>query len=200
MALYPVSPPPVYGYESWPEELVTRTGAREPIVQVRDVWNTTVFHARLRYDGRRDTVLAIESFYLQHRLVTFAFFDADVGYGYGLLLHRNNTGAIISTAPGGITTFALPAKLASEIVVRVNDAVVDPADYTITPGTSFDGRDKIVFGTAPTAGHSMRVDLKGNRSYNCMFLGPPRKRRLGPQRMSYDVDLIENPEERLNAT
>lgn len=199
MATFPTAPGPAYGYDSWHDELVTRTDARVPVVQVRDVWNTTLFRASLRYDGRTDTVLAIESFYLQNRLDAFDFFDPDKGWGFGLLVHRNSTGIVVSTSVGTSLNYALPAVDTSNVVVYDDGVVVDPSQYTISAGAGYGGRDRLTFNSAPVAGSVLRVDLYGRRTYRCRFAGPPRKRRVGPSRSVYTVDLIEDPEDRLNA-
>ena len=146
---FPVTPPPIYGYESWHEELVLRSQGRVPVRQLRDVWNTTVFRASLRFDGRIDSVLLIESFWLQNRTNTFYFFDVDKGWGFSLLPHRQENGMIISTSPSGMTQYALPAKLASSVVVRDDGVIVDPADYTIAAEGRLRGRDLLTFDVAP---------------------------------------------------
>jgi hypothetical protein len=200
MNIYPQTPPPIYGYESWQEELVLHTAGRTPVIQVRDVWNTTRFNARLRYDGRLPSVLAVESFWLQNRTAVFVFFDFDQGWGYDLLLHRNSSGAMIRTAPASTTAYALPAKNAESVVVRDDDVVVSPSAYTITPGAGFGGRDRLTFNTAPGTGSKLRVDLKGNRSYNARFVTGPRKQRLGPVREALTLSIVEDIEERTSAT
>ena len=149
---FPVTPPPIYGYESWHEELVLRSQGRVPVRQLRDIWNTTIFRASLRYDGRIDSVLLIESFWLQNRTNTFYFFDVDKGWGYDLMLHRNDSGLIVSTQPASLISFALPAKNTESVVVRVDGVVVDPVDYAIAPGVGYGGRDLLIFVMGPGSG------------------------------------------------
>lgn len=65
--------------------------------------------------------------------------------------------ALVGTGDGAVVNFDLPSAGVAAVMVAVAGAVQAPADYSISAGAGTGGVDRLVMGTAPSAGQKVVV-------------------------------------------
>ena len=65
--------------------------------------------------------------------------------------------ALVGTGDGAIVNFDLPSAGVAAVMVAVAGAVQAPADYSISAGAGTGGVDRLVMGSAPSAGQKVVV-------------------------------------------
>lgn len=167
--VYPDSPLPSEGYSSTDEFATVIAG---PYMSGRSVAGKgreyPPFRARLAYP--RMPLADIQPLYtlfnsVRGRFGTFTFFDF-TGHD------TNPVGAAwvklyVGVGDGVTAAFYLPMKSATSRTVSINGSPTSA--YTFYSGTGVDGRDRIVFSTAPLNGHLIELSATGRRAVMARF-------------------------------
>lgn len=167
--VYPDSPVPSEGYSSTDEYATIVAG---PYMSGRTVVGKgreyPLYRARLAYARMAiaDLQPVLTLFHdVRGRYGTFSFFDftghdaSPVGASWVKLY--------VGVGDGVTTGFDLPMKSSSSRTVYVNGS--STTAFTFSAGGGTDGRDRITFTVAPTAGHLIELTATGRRAVYARF-------------------------------
>lgn len=183
MATWPRTIKPLFGYQSWQEENVRRNTARSPKFQEIDLWNRTIFMARMRFDLRTDDGLLARAFWKNNRGLSFDFFDYEDDIYIDVLL------GTASGAPG--QKFVIPGDQVRNWSWKVNGVNQGTAGASIEVGTGGLGQDKLVVAGAQTLGHQIKISYTGKGLFTCVFIERPTKESHKYNRLLQEFAVME---------
>lgn len=160
---YPTTPKPTYPYD------------------ITINWKTIISGYDSGKEQRRqknlypkyDVSLTYPPLSLVNTQILWNFYQARRGtyeafYFYSLEETQWNS-CFIAIGDGTTTTFDLPGKSASSIVIYSNGVVVNSATYTIGAGAGDASADNVVFTTAPAVNTLLTCDFDGYLRIRCRF-------------------------------
>jgi len=131
----------------------------------RKVWSDPFYTISGEHNLTPANLATLENFYretAEGMLVDFCLTDP---------LSRAWTDVYVSTGDGATTVFNLPFKNSSSYTLYKAGAAQTGGGthYTFGDGTGTDGRDRVTFVAAPTAGQRISFDATGNRAWAVIF-------------------------------
>ena len=148
----------------------------------RKLWTDPFYTISGEHNLSTTDMATLENFFretAQGMLVDFCLADP---------LSRAWTDVYVGTGDGSTKVFDLPMKNATSRTVY-NAAVAKTGggtDYTLGDGSGTDGRDKITWNSAPTAGNRISLDATGNRAWATIFASDD----LPWERSQYNRDTV----------
>lgn len=88
------------------------------------------------------------------------------------------TDVAVGTGDGATTTFTLPAKEVTGIVVKVAGVVQGGGTYTLSAGTGAEGEDRILFNVAPANGAAITYSATRARARFTVLYATPELRDM----------------------
>mgnify|MGYP002682239952 CR=1 FL=1 len=158
-------------------------------VIIEPIWkvNTTAFdsgkeqrHLKTNYP-KYDVSLTYDVLNTTNMQILWNFYQARKGsydtFCFYALESAAWTGGYIGVGDGYTTTFNIPGKSMSGLVVYVNNVSME--DYTINVGVGDGGADQIVFDAAPAANALLTCDFTGLLRIYCRFEGNIKRTSMG---------------------